>query len=76
MNKLLGRKHYTQGIQERNVEGKPVTTQQEIANELNSYFTTITDKVNNDNQGNVRHGTDTYCYLDQGKKDISSPSSL
>ena len=27
VNELLGRKHYTQGIQEINVEGKPITSQ-------------------------------------------------
>jgi hypothetical protein len=73
VNELLGRKHYTQGIQEINVEGKPITTQQEIVNELHSYFTTIIDKINYDNQGNVRHGTDNYCYLNKKKKTSYPP---
>jgi hypothetical protein len=66
VNEFLGKQHYTQGIQEINIEGKRLTTQQDIANAFNTYFSTIIDKTNMDSQTNIRHGNPhTYCYLDQ-----------
>jgi hypothetical protein len=65
VNELLGKQH-TRGIQEINIEGKRLTTQQDIANAFNTYFSTIIDKTNMDSQRNIRHGNHhTYCYLDQ-----------
>jgi hypothetical protein len=59
VNKLLGKQHYTQGIQEINIESKRLTTQQDIANAFNTYFSTIIDKINMNSQRNIRHGNPT-----------------
>jgi hypothetical protein len=59
VNELLGKQHYTRGIQEINIEGKCLTTQQDIANAFNTYVSTTIDKTNMD--GNPH----TYCYLDR-----------
>jgi hypothetical protein len=45
VNELLGKQHYTQGIQEINIEGKCLTTRQDIANVFNTYFSTKKKKT-------------------------------
>jgi hypothetical protein len=66
INELLGKQCYTQGIQKINIEGKYVSTPQNIANAFNTYFSTIIDNTNKENQENIRYGNHhTYCYFEQ-----------
>ena len=59
INELLGKKHYTQGIQKLNIEGKYISTQQHIANALNTYFSTIIDKTKKENHKIIEVETTT-----------------
>jgi len=63
INELLGKQHHTNETQKLTIEGKHLTTQQDIANAFNKYFSTIIDETNSDSQENMRHGN-TYCYFD------------
>jgi len=48
--------------QKLTIEGKHLTSQQDIANAFNKYFSTIIDKTNSDSDS--RHGNPyTYCYF-------------
>jgi hypothetical protein len=54
------------------IEGKHLTSQQDIANAFNKYFSTIIDKTNSDTD--MRHGNPyTYCYFDHHSGDSYPP---
>jgi precorrin-2 methylase len=59
MNELLGKQHYTQETHKLTMEGKHLTSQQDIANAFNKYISTIIDKTNSDSDR--RHGN-PYTY--------------
>jgi hypothetical protein len=75
INELLGKQHHTQETKKLTIEGKHLTTQQNIANAFNKYFSTIIDKTNSDSD--MRHGNPyTYCYFDHRTEDSFPPSGL
>ena len=62
INELLGKQHHPQETKKLTIEGKHLTSQQDIANAFNKYFATIIDKTNSDSD--MRHGNPyTYCYF-------------
>jgi hypothetical protein len=54
MNELLGKQHYTQETHKLTIEGKHLTSQQDIVNAFSKYISIIIDKTNNDSDR--RHG--------------------
>ena len=70
INELLGKQHHTQETWKLTIEGRHLTTQQDIVNAFNNYFSAIIDKKNSDSQENMRHGNSyTYCYFDHSAGD-------
>jgi hypothetical protein len=77
INEMLHKQYYTQGIQKINIEGKYVSTQQNIANAFNTYFSTIIDKINKENQENIKYGNHhTYRYFDQNVEASYPPLAI
>ena len=67
INKLLGKQQSMQGIQRLTIDRTQLTNQQDIANAINEYFSSITNtESNNENPGSIQFSSVQFisCSLD------------
>jgi hypothetical protein len=69
INELLGKQQSMWGIQKLNINRTQITNQQDIANELNRYFSSVNNpESNSDKLGNVEYGNySSHSNPEQGK---------
>jgi len=66
INELLGKQHSSNDIQKLTIEGSHLTSQHDIANSFNKYFSSIIDKLNcNTSDKSSLKNSSTYCNKNQ-----------
>ena len=73
INELLGKQQSMQGIQRLTVDRTPLTNQQDIANAINEYFSSITNPESN-NENPVSMQYDNITIHNNHKQDKGTPA--